>query len=295
MACLGALVLWAFGPNFIKYLTDYLDLWTQNFVRYCIACLFWLPFLFLSIRRKQLDRAIWQRALIPSVANIIMQSLWAAAFYYIDPAFVVLLSKTSIIWIAAFSIIFFADERALVKSKRFWAGLSLCLIGVMGVLYFKGGSQVKGTVTGVILGLACAFMWGVYTVSVKAAFRNHDSRNGFSVISIYTVIGLGLVALGRGNIGECAKLTTKPWSIVVISSILSIALAHVLYYAAIKRIGATIPALVILTQPFPVFLISHFAFGESVNIRQLAFGAILLIGAALAIWAQQDLRKSLKR
>ena len=291
LACLGALLFWALGPNFIKYLTEYLDPWTQNFVRYSIACLFWLPFLVLSIRRKQLDRSVWLRALPPAGTNIIMQSLWAAAFYYIDPAFMVLLTKTSIIWIAGFSLIFFRDERALIKSKRFWAGLGLCLVGVAGVLYFKDDFTAKGTLTGVAIGLACAFMWGIYTVTVKIAFRDIDSRHGFSVTSIYTVLGLSVVAAMFGDVAACLNMDARTWGIVVISAVLSIALAHVLYYTAIKRIGATIPALVILTQPFPVLVISYFAFGESLKMPQLAFGGILLVGAGLAIWAQQHLRE----
>ncbi len=290
LACIAALALWSFGPNFIKYLTEYMDLWTQNFIRYCIACLFWLPLLALSIRRKQLDRSVWLRALPPAGTNIIMQSLWAAAFYYIDPAFMVLLTKTSIIWIAGFSLIFFPDERALIKSKRFWAGLGLCVLGVAGVLYFKRDFTAKGTLTGVAIGLACAFMWGIYTVTVKIAFRDIDSRHGFSVISIYTVLGLGVVAAMFGDVSACLDIGVRPWVVVVVSAVLSIALAHVLYYTAIKRIGATIPALVILTQPFPVLAISYFVFGESLNILQLVFGVILLIGAALAIWSQRDLR-----
>jgi len=291
LACVGALALWSFGPNFIKYLTEYMDLWTQNFIRYCIACLFWLPFLALSIRRGRLDRSIWLRALPPAGTNIIMQSLWAAAFYYIDPAFMVLLTKTSIIWIAGFSLIFFPDERALIKSKRFWAGLGLCVLGVAGVLYFKGDFTAKGTLTGVVIGLACAFMWGIYTVTVKIAFRDFDSRSGFAVICIYTVLGLGVVAAIFGDVPACMDIGVRPWAVVVVSAVLSIALAHVLYYTAIKRIGATIPALVILTQPIPVLAISYFVFGESLNVIQLIFGVILLIGAALAIWAQQHLRE----
>jgi len=291
LACVGMLVLWAFGPNFIKYLTEYLDLWTQNFIRYCIACLFWLPFLALSIRRGRLDRSIWRRALPPAAANIVMQCLWAASFYYINPAFVVLLSKTSIIWIAAFSLLFFPQERPLIKSKRFWVGLGLCIIGVLGVLYYSEEFAAKGTMTGVALGLTCAFMWGVYTVTVKVAFRDFDSRSGFAVICIYTVLGLGVVAAIFGDVPACMDIGVRPWIVVVISAVLSIALAHVLYYTAIKRIGATIPALVILAQPFPVLAISYFAFGESFNAFQLVFGVILLIGAALAIWAQEHLRE----
>ncbi|MFZ2146936.1 MAG: hypothetical protein WAV28_06925, partial [Sedimentisphaerales bacterium] len=47
-ACIGALSFWALGPIFIKYLTGYLDSWTQNLLRYSVACLVWLPFLFFS-------------------------------------------------------------------------------------------------------------------------------------------------------------------------------------------------------------------------------------------------------
>ena len=96
-ACLGALSFWSLGPLVIKYLTGYLDLWTQNLLRYSVACLFWLPFLLFSIRAKRLDARVWRRALIPAAANVVMQSLFVCAFYYFGPAFMVLLAKSSII------------------------------------------------------------------------------------------------------------------------------------------------------------------------------------------------------
>ena len=103
-ACLGALTFWSLGPIFIKYLAGHLDSWTQNLLRYAVAALFWLPFLLLSIKTKSLDKRVWRRSLIPGIANVIMQSLWAAAFYCVGPAFMVLLTKTNIFWIAAFSL-----------------------------------------------------------------------------------------------------------------------------------------------------------------------------------------------
>jgi drug/metabolite transporter (DMT)-like permease len=56
-----------------------------------------------------------------------------------------------------------------------------------------------------------------------------------------------------------------------------------------RRIGATIPALVILAQPFIVLTVSYIVFGESLNGLQLLFGLVLLAGSALAVWAQQQL------
>jgi len=291
-ACLGTLSFWAVGPIFIKYLTGYVDSWTQNLLRYSVGCLSWLTFLLFAIRRKQIDTKIWRKALLPAVPNIVMQCLWAGGFYYIGPAFMVLLTKTSIVWVAAFSFILFADERALVRSKRFWLGLVLSAIGVVGVMYYKEDFAATKTIIGIIIALACAFTWAMYIVSVKIAFKDIASHHGFSVISIYTTAGLFVLALLFGRIGECVAMGVWQWACVVISGVTAISLGHVLYYVAIKRIGATIPALVILSQPLLVLAISNIVFGESLNAIQLLFGLALLIGSALALWAQQHLKQN---
>lgn len=135
-------------------------------------------------------------------------------------------------------------------------------------------------------------MWSVYVISVKIAFKDIDSRHGFSVLSIYTVAGLFVLMLFFGQVKDCLKLNAWHWVCILISGATAIALAHTLYYAAMKRIGATIPALVILAQPFIVAAISNVIFRESLNAFQLFFGIVLLAGAALAIWAQQHLKST---
>ncbi|MFZ2147657.1 MAG: DMT family transporter, partial [Sedimentisphaerales bacterium] len=250
-----------------------------------------LPFIFFSIKRKRLDTRVWRRAVVPGAANVVMQSLYACAFYYIGPAFMVLLVKSSIIWIVSFSLIFFAEERTLVKSKRFWSGLALSAIGVIGVLYYKEDFAAAGTLTGIVLALAMAFMWAVYIVSARIAFKEIDSRQGFSVISIYTVGGLFVLAVLFGRIGDCVKMGAWQWACVVISGATAIALSHTLYYSAMRHIGATIPGLVMLAQPFIVLAISNVVFGESLNVFQLLFGVVLLGGSGLAIWSQEHLKR----
>jgi len=293
LACIGTLCCWSLGPIFIKYLSSYVDSWTQNLLRYSVACSFWLPFLATNIKRKRIDAKLWRKALLPAAANVAMQSLWAAGFYYIGAAFMSLLSQTSVIWIASFSLVFFADERGLVKSKRFWLGLVLSVIGVIGVIYHQQDFTASGTMTGIVIALITAFMWAVYTLSVRIAFKDTDSRSGFSVISVYTVGGLFLLGLIFGNLSQCLTMVPKAWAAVVISAVTAIALGHVLYYAAMRRIGATVPALVVLAQPFLVLAISNIVFGESLNGPQLIFGLVLLAGSALSIWAQQHLIRDL--
>ena len=135
-----------------------------------------------------------------------MQSLWAAGFYYITPAFMTLLTNTSVLWVTGFSLLFFAEERPLMRSPRFWLGLGLSLTGLLGVLYFKEDFTAVGTRIGIVIALAEAFMWGVYAVSVKIALRDIDSRSGFSVISLYTTVGLWICAAFLGHPGQALHL-----------------------------------------------------------------------------------------
>jgi drug/metabolite transporter (DMT)-like permease len=290
-ALIGAILFWSIGPVFIKLLTSHIDHWTQNLLRYSAACLFWLPILIYAAVKKRIEPDLWRKAIYPAAANIVMQTFWAAAFYYIDPAFMDLLLKSSFIWIAAFSLFFFADERCLLKSKKFWLGLTMSLVGVLGVMFYKENFTVTKNLTGIIIALSAAFMWAVYTLCVRIIFKNTNSRIAFSIVSIYTVAGLAPLALIFGRLSRCLTMGAAPWSYVLISGVTAIALSHVLYYVSIRRIGATIPALVLLATPFTILLASHIVLGESLNLLQILFGIVLLTGSALTIRARQNLRQ----
>lgn len=291
-SCLGALVFWGLGPLLMTYLTGKVDSWTQNALRYGVGAIFWLPVLGYSLRSGCFDQRTWRLALWPAAANLVMQMLWAESFYHIGPALAVLLSKTSVLWVAAFSLVFFHDERPLARSVRFWLGLVLSLAGLFGVLYFKDGFNAAGTVLGVALGLACAMMWAAYTLSVKIKLRDVDARSSFAVVSLYTAFGLWIAAWLFGKPTECTALGLKPWIAVVVSAITAISLAHVLYYMAIQRIGATIPALVVLSQPLLVFSVSSVVFHERFTPLQLLSGFVLLLGAGTSVWAQEHVKRN---
>lgn len=290
-ATLGALVCWSMGPIFIAQLAQHIDSWTQNALRYTVACLFWLPLLIRFMHTERFDRRTWKLAIAPSIANVTTQTLWAAAFYYIEPGFATLLSQTSVLWVATFSLVFFADERPLARSPRFWAGLILSAAGVGGVLFFKEDFGTRAMTTGVLIAMGWAFTWGLYAILVKITMRGIDSRSGFSVISIYTTLALWVGMLVFGKPSQCLQMGLGPWMVVVVSGVVSIALGHTFYYAAIKRIGATIPLMVNLAQPVVVLAVSGVVFGERFNHPQLLFGLVLLLGAGLSIWAQGHLKR----
>lgn len=287
LAVVGALIGWSIGPIYIKLLSRHLDFWTQNVVRYGVASIFWLPFLIYWIYAGRFKRRIWVLTIVPAVANVVMQSFWALAIYHVNPAFMAILVKSSVLWVALFSIFLFKPERALLKSSRFWAGMALSVVGVFGVVTARADFAVAGSVAGIVIASAASFFWAIYTVSVKYFCHDIDARQSFAVVSIYTTAGLLVLAILFGDLSQCARLTFEPISWIVISSVVAIALSHVMYYTGIKRIGATIPAMILLASPFTVLSISHLVFGEMLSMTQVLFGLVLIVGAALATWAQE--------
>jgi len=286
-SCLGFLACWTAAPLYIKVLSGALDSWVQNFLRYMAAFVFWFPFLLWTVRRDGLQKQIFLRALIPSAFNVATQSCYAAAFYYAQPGFVTLVTMTQVFWVVLFSMVLFPPERRLLRSGAFWAGVVLSAAGVCGVVIFHPTFSAHAELLGAVLAALMAIGWGCYTVSVKALLGQVDARLSFSIITIYTSLGLGAAAFLFGRPADCLHLNAIQWSHVLISSLCGIALGHVLYYSAIRRIGASIPTMFLLLRPFSVLVVSAFLFSERLTVLQWLCGCILIAGSLFFILAQR--------
>jgi drug/metabolite transporter (DMT)-like permease len=160
--------------------------------------------------------------------------------------------------------------------------------GLSGVVFFHPAFGRTYTMTGIAIVVIYGFIWGIYGVSVKIVFRDIDSRIGFSVVSIYTVIALFVLTMFMGQPQQMFAMPFSGWAATVVSGITGIALGHVFYYSSIRRLGSTTPSLVQLAQPFIVLVVSYFVFSESLSVFQWIFGIALVAGSALAIVAEKE-------
>ena len=74
---------------------------------------------------------------------------------------------------------------------------------------------------------------------------------------------------------------------MVVSGITLIGLAHTLYFYAIKRLGVSICATMMLTTPQGTAVLSRSMFGERLTTGQWAGGALLIAGGALTLLAKE--------
>ena len=137
----------------------------------------------------------------------------------------------------------------------------------------------------VVLVLFSALMWATYGTTVKKLTPNIGSRVSFGVISLYTTVWLLPPALIWGDLGLWLK---TPWQInliLILSGVLCIGISHPLYYFALKELGLSVCATMLLTTPLGALLLSHLLFGEVLTSGQIIFGLLLLVGGALTLLA----------
>lgn len=283
-ALMFALVLWSTPAVFVKYLIPHIDPFTQNFYRYASSAVFLLPWLIWRLRQRgMLTRKELKCLLYPSIPNFLSQISWTFAMKWLYPAFVSLFNKSSILFSCTLAVIFFPAERWLFRSKRFLLGLGLSAVGTVGLVLLRPDAG-KGEINfAVVLVLLSALMWATYSTAVKKFASDIGARVSFAVISLYTTLWLLIPALIWGDLSLVTKV---PWHvnvILVVSGLLCIGIAHPLYYFALKELGLSVCATMLLSTPVGALLLSHWIFGEVLTSGQILFGLVLLSGGAFTI------------
>ncbi len=273
-------------PLFLKYFTPYLDAWTVNGYRYTVVFLVMLPVVIYFYHNNKYSKHLWKVALIPAFFNFTQQIAWAWSPYFIDPGLIGFLIKGTVIWSIAGSFIIFVDERHLMKSKMFWFGLFVAIMGFVGLSYYGNNISLSGTFFGVILVLISSLFMASYGLAVKKYFNETNAIVSFSIIAFYTAIGtISLMFI----LGEPSKINEIPINIlllIAVSAFIGINVAHVLFYVALRHIGVTISYSVSLFSAFFTAILSYLLYGEKLSLFQWIAGTLIIVGGIITIWAK---------
>ena len=293
-----ATVAWSFPALAIKYLTGYMDLYTQNLVRFTSAsAMLWAVCLIRSRREALAGAKELLRVLPAAAAAFAYQYCWVTAFYMrsVLPGMAYLLIKSTVIMTAVLSFAFFRDERSVIRDRRFVIGGALSLIGlsVFVLAAYKAdpgqASAAGGTlVWGVLLILVSCFFWSLYTVLVKLLVRRGSPLVTYTyVCTLMTFAFAALTALKGEPVNVPGGLEGAwVWTVAVGSGALCVGAAHVLYYYGIRILGTTVCGTVSLTNTFVPPLLSAFIFDERLLAGHIAAGVVLVIGAAFTLQAR---------
>jgi drug/metabolite transporter (DMT)-like permease len=284
-AVLATVVIWSTPSLFQFYLNRYYDPFAQNFYRYSIACLAILPLVVVRFRRRgpPLDWNVFGLCLLPALPNVVHQIAQVVSLHYMGPGVYAIFIRSSVIITALLALIFFPEERWIIRQWQFQLGTLLGLLGAVGVFWFEPRWR-SGQVS--LGGLAIAFTasvcWALYGVLVKRPAARLGSIRSFGIVSFLTSVMLFPLTWRFGEIATPLHVAAKVNWILIVSAVLCITLAHVLYYFAIRAIGVALSQTLQLLSPLGALALSAWIFHERLSLAQLWCAAVLLFGAFLA-------------
>ncbi|MBN1674916.1 MAG: DMT family transporter [Kiritimatiellae bacterium] len=295
-AMLGAILCWASVPLFLRFFatTTQLDAWTVNGLRYGWAAVLLAPAVYASRGKRLPGRTIWKDALVPTAVNTLGQVGWALAPYFTDASVMAFGIRSCFFFTVLGGFWLLPAERYLLRSRRFWAGAVVCVVGI--VALFSATLSRDGTSpTGVFIVLLTALVWGFYGVTVRRFMRGYSPHRGFGVICLYTAVILAALMFGFGRLAPLTTAGAGPIALILLSATIGIATAHVLMYYVLDHLGAVIESGAEFLTPFLTFCGAVVLFGEHLSAMQWAGGTGVVAGSLLIVLAYRPERKQTRK
>ena len=221
--------------------------------------------------------------LLPALPNVVHQVTQVVSLNYMGPGVYAVFIRSSVIMTALLALIFFPEERWIIRQWQFQIGTLLGLFGAVGVFWFQP-RWTAGHVSlgGLAIAFTASFCWALYGVLVKRPSAQLGSIRSFGVISFLTSVMLFPLTWIFGKIDTPLHAGAHVNWILVVSAVLCITLAHVLYYVAIRELGVALSQTLQLLSPLGALALSAWIFHERLSVAQLWCAAILLFGAFIA-------------
>jgi drug/metabolite transporter (DMT)-like permease len=185
---------------------------------------------------------------------------------------------------ALLAVIFFPEERHILRQWQFQLGTLLGLLGAVGVFWFQPGTDTDHVaIRGLLIAFVATTCWALYGVLVKRPSAKLGSIRSFGLVSFITSTLLFPLTCAFGNVATPLHVTWLVNLILAVSAVTCIAMAHVLYYVAIQEIGVALAQTLQLLCPLGAVLLSAWIFHERLTVAQIWSAAIVLFGAFLAM------------
>ena len=285
---------WSSVPLFLRHFADYIDLWTANGWRYGFSALLWAPVLVFGALAGRLPRGLWRAALVPSIVNAVGQVTFCWAHYKIEPGLLTFGLRSQMVFAAVGAYMLFADERSVIRSRVYLAGMLAVIGGTTGTVLLGEASLSGAQVAGVALSVASGALFAGYGLAVRRYMSGMNSVVAFAAISQYTAAAMVVLMLrfGRHAGLEAMALPAGEFALLLLSALIGIALGHVLYYMSIARLGVAVSSGVLQLHPFAVGVASLFIFGEVLTALQWTSGLVAVSGALLMLVARGRLTRA---
>ena len=277
---------WALSPVFIRYLKGPYDPYSQATLRYASAAAFLMVYS-LILHRGGLRQAFAAPGATLGLAamNVLLQATWTAGLYLTTATIGQLIVKIQVPMVIVLSFLVFREERAIIRSPWFVLGTLISILGAAGVLLEDvGAAYLPRLDWAVALLLVSALSWSVYAVwGKRTVARRLNAIPMFTVVALYTTLGLGLSSVLLGDPGTILEAPAATTMLAIFSGILPIAVAHSAFHYAQKHLGSAFCGSILLLNPLLTHGLALMLWTDEAMIWIQWLGAVALLGGSAMV------------
>jgi drug/metabolite transporter (DMT)-like permease len=164
-----------------------------------------------------------------------------------------------------------------------WIGLGLAVLGL--AVFMLPGAHAPDPV-GTALMIVAGVAWGVYSLRGRKSSRPLLTTADNFMRAVPFALATSVAALGASSAALGMHVTGRGTALAVASGSVASGLGYCLWYLALPRHSATRAALVQLLVPIIAALGAVVLLGESITLRLVGGGGVVVTGVALAIGAK---------
>jgi drug/metabolite transporter (DMT)-like permease len=275
ISLLVMVAIWGANFSVIKFVLREFPQVSFNALRLSLAAVVFLAAI--SLRAKgdpPLTRADWQRvAALGVIGHFLYQLFFVAGVARTTASNSALIFGATPIAVALLSSIAGHERVPAVR----WLGVALSMLGI----YIVVGRQATwsgATVWGDALVFAGMFCWSLYSVVAQPLLKRHSPLvvTGYSMgIGASLYVALAVPALVTT---DWQAISITSWVLMILSSLLALALAYMIWYTAVQRMGSSRTAIYSNLTPIVAMIVAAIWLDEPVGVRQVLGAATILGG-----------------
>ena len=270
----GAMLI-GFAPIFVKW--SMLSSSAIAFYRMFLT----IPFLFMlnyainkSFSFKVNNKKTILYAAFASLAFTTDLTLWHFSMTITSVSNATIIVNSAPIFVAILSFIIFKEK----LSKGFILSFLITYIGIIGLIYFSN-NYINGKFLGDILCLIAAFFYGVYLLIIAKLGKEKSLNIIFYTTFFCCIFSIIPMIIEGGNIFPASSFE---WINLLLLAVLCQLGGQYFITHAIGKISASNGSIGLLMQPITATILAAILFNEILNMIQVIFVMVAMIGIYLA-------------
>jgi drug/metabolite transporter (DMT)-like permease len=273
----ATITIWALNFTVTRYVLEHgFHPIAYSTVRYGIAALLFLVVTCAVEGSLRVQRRDIPLLLVAALFGVFLNQLsYVYAIRLTNASTTALILGTTPIFAALIAFVF-----GLERMRRlFWIATAVSFAGV--ALVAAGGGEVRADVWGDLLGVATAFTWAAYSVTIAPLMRRYSP---FRISAIVLALGwIPVAATGASQVtSQSFHLGWPVWGLLAFAVLGPLFLTNILWFKSVDRVGPSHATLVANFQPFLAVAFAVPLLSESLSWLQVLGGAGIAVGIVLA-------------